>query len=134
MKDAGFVYYGSGPYESYCDMHLHAPVGLYRSNADAEYVKYPMPQEHGNHYATTYLKLDSGLEFFTDDRFEINVSSYEIEDLARACHTDELTLCGHSVIRIDYRVSGIGSASCGPAPSVEHQILERDIRYTFYMK
>ena len=123
-----------GPYESYSDMHLHAHVGLYRSTADAEYVNYPVPQEHGNHYRTKMLKLDSGLTFMTDGFFEINVSSFDTETLAYAKHTDEIKKNGMTNIRIDYRVTGIGSASCGPMLRPWNRIMDKEIEYSFYIK
>ena len=134
VSNLGFTYFGMGPYENYSDMHLHAPVGLYRSTADAEYVNYPVPQEHGNHYRTKMLKLDSGLTFMTDGFFEINVSSYDTETLAYARHTDEIKKNGYANIRIDYRVTGIGSASCGPMLRPENRIMEKEIEYSFYIK
>ncbi|MGI6280225.1 MAG: glycoside hydrolase family 2 TIM barrel-domain containing protein, partial [Acutalibacteraceae bacterium] len=55
IKD--FTYFGRGPVENYCDMKHCAPVGLYKSNSDNEYVKYVRPQEHGNHEETKMLKI-----------------------------------------------------------------------------
>lgn len=134
VTDLGFTYYGMGPYESYCDMHLHAPSGLYSSSASKEYVPYPMPQEHGNHFGCTCLALDTGLKFMTNDTFEINVSDYDTMTLAAAKHTDELKKNGLTNVRVDYRVTGIGSASCGPALRPEHRIDEKEIKFSFYIK
>lgn len=134
VSDLGFTYYGMGPYESYTDMHLHTLPGLYSSSADSEYVPYIMPQEHGNHFGSDYLRLDTGMEVMTDSLFEINVSSYSSEALAKARHTDELKKDGKTHVRVDYRVNGIGSASCGPMLRPEHMIREKDIQFKFYIK
>ena len=134
VANDGFTYFGMGPGESYQDMHLHAPAGLYRSRADKEYVRYARPQEHGNHYAVKYLQLDSGLTFFTDGQFECNVSEYSTAALNAAEHTDELVKNGLTNVRVDYRVSGIGSHSCGPALREEYRVNEEHIHFEIYMR
>ncbi len=134
VANQGFTYFGMGPGESYSDMNLHTAMGLYHSTADEEYVHYVYPQEHGNHYGTTYLAMDGGLTFFTDTRFECHVSSYDTLNLAKAEHTDEIVKNGLTNIRVDYRVSGIGSHSCGPALREDYQVNEKHIDYAVYMK
>ena len=133
VKNDSFEYYGMGDGESYCDMHYHTKLGLYTSTADNEYVNYVMPQEHGNHFDTRYLRLSNGLTFITDDSFEINVSSYTKEALSDAMHTDELKSNGKTNIRIDYKVSGIGSNSCGPKLIDKYGLYDDEIDFKFYI-
>ena len=128
-----FVYYGNGPYESYCDLCHASSVGLYVSNADAEYVKYVRPQEHGNHNKTRMLRIGSML-FTAEGEFEFNVSRYGTMALHRANHTDELEPDGRIHLRIDYRVSGIGSGSCGPALPARYQLNEKQVRFSFALQ
>ena len=125
-----FTYYGSGPYESYCDMCHASSVGLYESSAEREYVNYVRPQEHGNHNKTKMLKIGN-LKFETNDEFEFNVSKYSTEMLYKAAHTDELKTDGKIHLRIDYKVSGIGSNSCGPALSQIYQLDDKKINFNF---
>lgn len=133
-EDDGFTYYGYGKDESYCDMHYHANMGMYRSRASEEYVPYPMPQEHGNHYNTRYLKMDTGLEFTTDSAFEINVSQYTAKALEDASHIDEIKKNGFTNVRVDYKSSGIGSASCGGDLLEKYRLNEKSIRFSFIIK
>lgn len=130
VKDEGFTYYGMGPGECYQDMRRHALTGLYRSSASAEVVPYVRPQEHGNHYGVTYLSTDSGLTFTGDVPFECCVSPYDAIMLDKALHTDGLHSDGRTHLRVDYRVSGIGSNSCGPALEPQFRIDEDKIRFT----
>ena len=44
---------------------------------------------------------------------------------------DELQKDGLLHLRIDYRVSGIGSNSCGPALAEPYQLAEKDIFFAF---
>ncbi len=125
-----FTYVGRGPLENYCDMYHHAPVSLYHSTSDREYVPYVRPQEHGNHTEVSMLEIGK-MRFYGDRPFEINVSDYSIEALYRANHTDELTADGKVHLRVDYKVSGIGSNSCGPALPDEFRLNEKEISFRF---
>ncbi len=129
-----FTYYGMGESENYVDLCRHAKMGMYESSADKEYVPYVVPQEHGNHTRTKLLKIKDALTFFTDGEFEFNVSHYSPEAIYKAKHTDELVKDGHTVVRIDYKNSGIGSGSCGPQLMEKYQFNDKKIKFSFYMK
>jgi len=129
-----FSYFGMGPRESYCDMHRSSRVDWFESDADSEYVPYIMPQEHGNHTKTKILKLKNGLSFEAEKYMDINVSRYTIEMLDKAQHWDELKKDNGTNIRIDYKNSGIGSASCGPELMEKYRLTEKDIHFVFYIK
>ncbi len=129
-----FKYFGMGPCENYRDMKEHAKVGLYKSDAAKEYVNYIVPQEHGNHMDTKYLLMDNGLEFTSLEGFEFSVSEYDKMDIEMARHTDELKKNGLINVRIDYKMSGVGSGSCGPDVLKKHQLREKKIEFGFSIK
>ena len=122
-----------GPYESYCDMNHASMVDFYNSDAQREYVNYIMPQEHGNHIKTKLLQMEKGLSFEAEN-MEINVSAYTPLMLLKATHQDELKKSDSTVIRIDYKNSGIGSASCGPDLMEKYKLAEKDIQFEFYIR
>ncbi len=128
-----FSYYGMGPGETYCDMNAHGKMGLYTSSAEAEYVNYVAPQEHGNHFNTRYLGMDCGISFVTDSAFEVNVSEYTTDTIFKAAHPNELIKNGYTNVRIDYKVSGIGSNSCGPELIEKYRVNDKKINYSFYI-
>ncbi|MBE6689585.1 MAG: glycoside hydrolase family 2 [Ruminococcaceae bacterium] len=130
-KDSAFTYFGMGDGENYCDLHRYCKMGLYSSDADKEYVNYIMPQEHGNHINTTLLRMESGLEFTSENGFEFNVSRYTSHALDAAKHTDELKKSGNTIVRVDYRGRGIGSRSCGPELMEQYRIEEKNINFSF---
>ena len=132
--DMPFAYFGYGPGESYMDMHHYAACGLWESTPSREYVPYVMPQEHGNHYGTRYLKLENGLEFAANTPFEINVSQYTTWELFRAQHAAELQKDGKTHVRIDYKNSGIGSGSCGPQLMDQYKLSEEEFSFHFVLK
>ena len=128
-----FTYYGNGPEESYRDLCHAGSVGLYESTAQREYVPYVRPQEHGNHTAARMVSIGK-LEFAADDTFEVNVSRYSTEALLKAEHTDELVADGNTHLRIDYKVSGLGSNSCGPELEKAYRLDEKEISFGFTLR
>lgn len=129
-----FSYYGMGPYENYCDMHHASMVDWYKSSADEEYVNYIMPQEHGNHIKTKVLAIKNGLSFEAAESMEFSVSHYSTEMFMQASHQDELTKSDCTNIRIDYKNSGVGSNSCGPALLEKYRLSEKEIHFEFLIK
>lgn len=128
-----FRYYGRGPIENYRDMHHWAPVGMYESDVEKEYVEYVFPQEHGNHTEVKLLQIGD-LEFTSAAGMECNVSEYTPKDLYHANHTDELMKDGKTHLRIDYKVSGIGSNSCGPVLEQKYRLDDKKIQFAFTVK
>ncbi len=131
-SNARFKYYGNGPVESYCDSCHAGKMGMFESCADDEYVNYVRPQEHGNHTNTRMLQI--GKLCFEADKMDVNVSSYSAKAITKAEHTDELVKDGNTHVRIDYKVSGIGSNSCGPELEKKYRLDEKDICFNFTIK
>lgn len=107
-------------------------MGRFESSADKEYVNYIMPQEHGNHTKTKWLEVQDSLHFEGD--FEFHVSHYSADMLTTAMHIDELKKSDVTHVRIDYKVSGIGSNSCGPELIEKYRLSEKEFRYAFYCR
>ena len=125
-----FEYFGYGPYEAYIDMHHGSKMGMYQSDAKKEYVDYIKPQEHGNHYNTKYMKLGA-YEFVSQQGFELNVSQYSAEELTKKAHNFELVADEFTNVRIDYKVSGIGSNSCGPDIMERYRMMDKNVSFAF---
>ena len=128
-----FAYYGNGPVESYRDMCHAGYVGLHKSDSASEYVHYVRPQEHGNHTAVKMLRIGK-LEFLAEDEMEINVSRFSTAALLKAEHTDELAADGKTHLRIDYKVSGIGSNSCGPELEPKYRLAEKEVAFAISIR
>lgn len=73
------------------------------------------------------------MKFETKTEFEFNVSNYSIDALYMAEHTDELVKDGKTHLRVDYKVSGIGSNSCGPDLNPKYQMNDKIINFNFSM-
>ena len=129
-----FKYFGMGPLESYCDSMHHSRMDWHESSAEKEYVNYVCPQEHGNHTKVKSLHINNTLKFDCDDGMDINVSDYTSETLYKANHTNELQKAEGSVVRIDYKMSGLGSKSCGPKLAEKYKLCEKHIEFKYTLK
>ncbi len=129
-RAADFCYFGYGPHESYVDMHDAARMGMYESTATGEYVDYVKPQDHGNHYNTKYVAI-GGYEFVSKQGFELNISQYSSQTLAVTAHNFELVPDEYNTVRIDYKVSGMGSNSCGPELASQYRMNDETVKFDF---
>ena len=114
------------------DMACHTRIGMYESRPSLEYVPYVRPQEHGNHTGARRLEV-GGMKVAADRPFEFNVSRYSSQSLTSASHTDELEEDGYVHVRIDYKMSGLGSHSCGPELREKYRLDDTEIGFEFYM-
>ncbi len=137
VAEKEFTYFGYGPGEAYADMHHGAKMGLYSSTAAEEYVPYIKPQEHGSHYNTRFLKL-GGFTFEAPSDaaqgFSCNVSEYTSKELTSKRHYFELEKDEYTNVRIDYKVSGIGSNSCGPELLEKYRMNDGKVDFRFTIK
>ena len=129
-KEKAFRYFGYGPIESYVDMHHGAKMGMYESTAEKEYDNYIMPQEHGNHYGVKMLEI-GGFTFVSGQGLECNVSKYTAKELENKQHNFELESDGLTHVRVDYKVSGIGSGSCGPQLREQYRLQDETVKFEF---
>ena len=118
-RDFSFAeYFGYGPMESYVDKHQAARLGVYAEKVDKMFEHYLMPQENSSHAGCRWCTVTDGAYSLTCQAaqpFSMNISRYTQEELKRTAHDWELTPCPHTVVCLDYAMSGVGSNSCGPA-------------------
>lgn len=117
-------YFGLGPAESYEDKRAHALLGRYAYVPDNPEGAYEKPQESGSHTGTKWLEaqiLSERLRISGD--FSFCASRRELMDVASARHRKDLMQLSGTQLMIDYRMSGVGSASCkGQQPLPEYRI------------
>ena len=130
--DAGLekaAYFGYGPYESYADAHRASHMGRFLTTARDGYVPYIRPQEHGNRHACVYAEVTDGtgwgLRAEGRPRFDFSLLPYTAEELEAAPHRQDLPPSSGPVLCLDYRQSGIGSNSCGPALAPAYRLEEK---------
>ena len=123
--------------ESYIDKHQAAYVDVFEDNVENMHEDYIRPQENGSHFGCEYVKISDGItqiDTSSEQLFSFQVSPYTAEELARANHNYELRESGYTVLSLDYKMSGVGSNSCGPALAPEYQLKEKQFSYNFSMR
>jgi beta-galactosidase len=112
-------WFGPGPWETYPDRRL-APVGRWRSTVADQEVPYAVPQEHGGHVATRWVRLaprrGPGLlvRFDGDPRRSFRASHATDAGLYAATTPNELVRHDTVTLHLDAAVRGLGTGSCGP--------------------
>lgn len=132
-------YYGMGPRENYIDMHHSSHMGIYETTPDEEYEPYIKPQECGNHTRVKWLEInnknkDGGVGFYAKDRMNFSALHFTAEDLEAAAYTKDLSRRDETILRIDYKQTGIGSNSCGPKLAEKYRFSEKKFRFGFTIR
>ncbi|MBJ9992401.1 glycoside hydrolase family 2 TIM barrel-domain containing protein [Paenibacillus sp. S28] len=130
-------YYGYGPYESYIDKHQASYKGVFSQPIGEMHEDYIKPQENSSHWSCDYMNIFSNtimVKFEAEQPFSFNASEYTQEELSTKKHHYELEKSGYSVVCIDYKQSGIGSASCGPFLLDQYQFNKKEFEFEFWIK
>ena len=122
-------YVGYGPTESYLDKHHATAFGRYKTTPESNHVPYLKPQENGSHYGCRELKVANSSDCFTVQShtpFSMNVSPYSQEELGSKKHQYDLEKSGSTILCVDYKMSGVGSNSCGPTLKAQYRLNETE--------
>ena len=107
-------YFGYGPAECYEDKISHGLLGQYPYIPDDPQGAYEHPQESGSHCKTKWLTATiKGQRLRFAGRFSFCASRYDVHMQAAARHRKDLIPSVGTNLYVDYRMSGVGSASCG---------------------
>ena len=129
-------YFGYGPYESYCDKHQASYLGRFAQRADDLFEDYVKPQENGSRFGCKSVTVTDGAGAVTVTSpadFSFNLSAYTQEELAGKKHNYELTESPDMVFCFDYKMSGVGSNSCGPQLTKAMRLDEEKLAFRFYL-
>ena len=134
-------YYGYGPYESYIDKHRASYIGEFTSLIEDLHEDYIKPQENGSHYGCRYVKLEDiakqkegKILISSREPFSFNASYYTQEELGSKKHNFELEKSEYTVLNIDYKQNGMGSAACGPYLKEVYRFKEREFEFKINIK
>lgn len=128
------TYYGYGPHESYEDKHRSTWKALFESKVADQYEPYVRPQENGSHWGTSFVTVSNGklqLKVTSPKDFSFNASEYSQEELSEKAHNWELEKSGSTILCTDYKMSGVGSNSCGPYLNEKYQFNEKEFTVEF---
>ena len=131
------TYCGLGPVESYIDKKWASYHGLFTADVKALHEDYLRPQENGSHHDCDYVIVAGDKMSLTtvgQETFAFNASVYTQEELAAKAHNYELEESPYTVLCIDYRQSGVGSNSCGPALAEEYRLNPEQFSFRVRLK
>ena len=133
-----FAWYGRGPHESYVDRTESARVGVYQGTVQDQYVPYIMPQENGNKTDVRWAAVTNarglGLLAVGMPLLEVSAHHYTTDDLTRAQHTFDLLRRDETILNLDHRQCGLGSASCGPGPLPQYLIEPKETLFAVRLR
>ncbi|MCF0175814.1 MAG: DUF4981 domain-containing protein [Bacteroidales bacterium] len=133
-------WYGRGPRENYVDRCSGSFIGRYNSTVTELYEEYVRPQDNGYRSDIRWFefrdKAGKGVRFSGDIPF-VQALHYDREDLEFARHRNGQVrnvnikapreeIC----LNLDYRQTGLGGASCGPAPLDENIVRPQQENWT----
>ncbi len=132
-----FRYYGMGPGENYCDRLAACYVGNFSFSVLDMTENHLKPQAYGNRfgYLCSLTNQDgTGLAAWQTQGMEFSVCTHTPQELAQAAHVDELPEQESTVLHLDGKQSGVGTASCGPALPVDYQVPAKEQSFGFTLK
>lgn len=109
------TWFGRGPGDTYVDRKAAGWIGRFEGTVSEQYVPYVLPQEHGNRTDLRWMAVEGeevGLVFVA--ACEGSASHFAPQDLFAAKHTTDLTPRAETLVNLDIRQRGLGTASCGP--------------------
>lgn len=131
------TYFGYGPGESYIDKRHLSYKSRFTATVDEMFYNYINPQENGSHYGTEYAavtdSLGRGMLFVSKEPFSFNAMHYYARDLEEADHNYKLKKRKETIINLDYKMQGIGSASCGPELLEKYQFMDKSFSFQMRM-
>ena len=131
-------YFGKGPMESYADKQKAARLSKFSSTVTEHFEHYVRPQENMAHAETRWMEVANAagqgiLATNTADcaDFSFNCAHFTAKQLTDTAHDYELVPLADTVVNIDYRHTGIGSNSCGPALEPQWRFEEKHFNFSF---
>ena len=130
-----FTFFGRGPGESYVDKRRATRQGLFTVPVCDHFEHYVRPQENMAHTDSEFAACTDvtghGLLFTPGSgTMSVNCSHFTPAMLTETRHDFELVPMKETCLCLDYRQTGIGSNSCGPALLPEYAFLETEFRFS----
>lgn len=131
-------WYGLGPGETYPDSKEAGRMGCWSASVDELFTNYPFPQENGNRSDVRWVTLTdlrgTGLIAVGQPTLDFSAHWYDTLDLDFAKHPCDLVKRDVITLNLDYRQTGLGSASCGPAPLPPYELKPQEFRFAVRLR
>ncbi|KAK1757770.1 beta-galactosidase [Echria macrotheca] len=140
---------GLGPGESYPDKRSAQAVGVWSGSVDGLQTPYEVPQENGNRMGTRWVRVSdpgrqrgvraiAGEETDWSDNceraFSFAASRHATEMLQSAKHPCDLVEEDATLLRLDAKVAGVGTAACGPGVREDLLVRVEEMKFSFVLE
>lgn len=130
--------------DTYIDKHRSGSLGLRKFDVYRDFQSYIRPQECGARFHSLYAKFSpgrtkekaaeaAGITIVSDAPFSFSALPYETATLEKTRHDFELPRPEGVCLHLDSRMSGVGSASCGPELRQEYRVEDKKIKSVFWL-
>ncbi|KAH8887185.1 family 2 glycosyl hydrolase [Thozetella sp. PMI_491] len=142
-------WHGLGPGESYPDKAAAQRLGVWSVDSVAQLqTPYDVPQENGNRMQTRWVRITepqgSGIRVTAGDKtewsepdarkFSFAASRHTAETLWKAAHPCDLVEEDATLLRLDAKVAGVGTAACGPGVREDLLAKVEDLKFSFVLE
>lgn len=134
-------WYGRGPGENYPDSATAMTIGRWRSDADAMFTPYVLPQDCANRgdvrWAAVTDSAGEGLLIAAESPagpFSLSVWSYSAQAIAQARHRTDLTSESSVTVNVNHQVLGLGSNSWGSEVLDSHRVRFEPFEFTLTLQ
>jgi beta-galactosidase len=135
---------GLGPGESYPDKCSSQRVGIWEvDSVDELHTPYDVPQEGGNRMKTRWVSITDvqggGLRAKPWDPelnqdFSFRAARYADQTVQDAKHPCDLVEEDGTLLRLDYKVAGVGTAACGPGVREDLLVKTEEMSFGFIIE
>lgn len=128
-------YFGYGPYEAYSDRHQASILSNHELDVFSKEncFNYPYPQESGSHFNTYKINIkgnDKIINIISNNSLSFQAIPFELDDFKDHAHLMNYN-SGKTVLNVDYKMSGVGSSSCGPILAERYQFNDKEFEHEF---
>jgi beta-galactosidase len=133
------AWFGRGPGENYPDSKTSQRFGEYKSVVADLFTRYDYPQEAGNRGELRWLQIGNPNADLTLDArmdgepFSFTAKRYSDYDLNDAQHPHDLKALNMTILNLDAKNHGLGSATVGPRPFEPYKCYSGPFDFTFHL-
>ncbi len=129
-----FKWYGRGPHETYPDRKASGKIDVYEMKVEDLFEPYIVPQENGNRTDVRWavISADDGRGLYIDgnELLHMSASYYEDKNIEEAQHLYELEKSNYTILDVDYKMAGLGTAACGPGCRPQYIVPAKEMDFT----
>ncbi|KAJ6444050.1 2-dehydropantoate 2-reductase [Purpureocillium lavendulum] len=136
-------WFGHGPGESYPDKHASVHTDIWTRSVPKMQVSYDVPQENGNRSRTRWVEVtkrgesSSGIRAIRvgdESFFDFAASHHSADTIQNAKHPIDLVEEDATLLRLDAKVAGVGTAACGPGVREDLLVKCEEISFGFELR